>query len=156
MNNTSINIQPVGYVRGGRVEATKDNWGSNQSVIVLRDDLFTAEATEGLALQSHVEVLFHFHLHSDEPQETGTRHPRGRADWPKVGIFAQRGRMRMNRIGVSICRLVRVSGLELEVTSLDAVDGTPVIDIKPVWSGYLPRGEFREPAWSSEIMREYW
>jgi tRNA (adenine37-N6)-methyltransferase len=55
--------------------------------------------------------------------------------------------MRPNRLGVSICRLVRVRGLSIGVEGLDAVDGTPLLDIKPVWSGYLPRGTIREPYW---------
>lgn len=151
-----IEMRPVGHVRGGRAEATKDGWGDNRSVIALDPERFAPDATRGLELQSHVEVVFHFHLHADEPQETGARHPRGRKDWPEVGIFAQRGRMRQNRIGVSICRLLRVEGLELQVEGLDAVDGTPVLDVKPVWSGYLPRGELREPDWAREIMKNYW
>jgi len=84
------------------------------------------------------------------------RRPRGREDWPLVGIFAQRGRNRPNRLGVSVCRIVSVEGLDLEVEGLDAIDGTPVVDIKPVLSGFLPRGEVREPAWAAEIMESYW
>ena len=63
------------------------------------------------------------------------RHPRDRADWPLVGIFAQRGKGRPNRIGVSVCRLLSVDGLELKVRGLDTIDGTPVLDIKPVMKG---------------------
>ena len=69
-------------------------------------DFFGPEALAGIEDLSHVEVLFNFHLHADEPVETGARHPRDRADWPKVGIFALRGRMRPNRIGLSTCRVV--------------------------------------------------
>ena len=86
----------------------------------------------------------------------GARHPRGRADWPKVGIFAQRGKNRPNRLGVCVCRVVGVDGLAVEVEGLDAIDGTPVLDIKPVLKGFLPRGEVREPAWATEIMKDYW
>ena len=64
--------------------------------------------------------------------------------------------MRPNRLGVSICRLVQVRGLNIEVEGLDAVDGTPLLDIKPVWSGYLPRGTIREPEWARELMENYW
>jgi tRNA (Thr-GGU) A37 N-methylase len=82
--------------------------------------------------------------------------PRGRKDWPRIGIFAQRGRVRPNRLGVTVCRLVRVDGLVLHVEGLDAIDGTPVLDIKPVMSGFLPRGELREPEWARAIMASYW
>jgi len=80
----------------------------------------------------------------------------GRKDWPLVGILAQRGKGRPNRVGVTICRLEKVDGLKLHVRRLDAIDGTPVIDIKPVMKGFLPRGEIREPGWATELMRNYW
>jgi tRNA-Thr(GGU) m(6)t(6)A37 methyltransferase TsaA len=150
-----ITMTPIGYVRGGRGEATKDHWGGNSSRIEL-DARFGPEALAGIDQLSHIEVLFYFHLHAGEPTETGSRHPRDRADWPKVGIFAQRGRMRPNRIGLTTCRVVRVRGTSVEVEGLDAVDGTPVLDIKPVWSGNFPRGQFREPDWARELMENYW
>jgi len=75
---------------------------------------------------------------------------------PTVGIFAQHGRMRPNRIGVSVCRLLSVVDLMVQVEGLDAVDGTPILDVKPVWSGYLPRGSIREPQWAKELMAAYW
>jgi tRNA (Thr-GGU) A37 N-methylase len=149
-------MKPIGYVRGGRTEPTQDNWGANRSRLELLPAQFTAAAVAGLDEVSHLEVLFYFHLHADEPIELGARRPRGRPDWPAVGIFAQHGRMRPNRMGLSVCRLVRIRGLSLEVEGLDAVDGTPLLDIKPVWSGYLPRGPIREPAWAQELMGGYW
>ncbi len=149
-------MKPIGFVRGGRTEATKDHWGNNRSRIELDAGQFDPEALAGLDQVSHIEVLFFFHLHADEPTERGARHPRDRTDWPQVGIFAQRGRMRPNRIGLSCCRVVAVNGLNVEVEGLDAVEGTPVLDIKPVWSGNFPRGSFREPAWAKELMANYW
>jgi tRNA (Thr-GGU) A37 N-methylase len=149
-------MAPVGYVRGGRTEPTKDHWGATRSVLELLPERFTVAAVAGLDEVSHLEVIFYFHLHADEPLELGARRPRARADWPAVGIFAQHGRMRPNRLGVSICRLLRVRRLSIEVEGLDAVDGTPLLDIKPVWSGYLPRGPVREPDWAREIMANYW
>jgi tRNA (Thr-GGU) A37 N-methylase len=151
-----IAMKPVGFVRGGRREATKDHWGRNRARIELDREQFGPESLAGLDQLSHVEVLFYFHLHADEPTETGARHPRDRLDWPKVGIFAQRGRMRPYRIGLSACRVVGVEGVTIEVEGLDAVDGTPVLDVKPVWSGNAPKGPFREPAWAKEIMSNYW
>lgn len=149
-------MEPIGYIRGGRIEATKDNWGDNRSQLILRADLFQPEALYGLDDHSHIEVIFYFHLHRDEATEHGARHPRGRTDWPRVGIFSQRGRMRHNRIGVTTCQLLGVEGLALELRGMDAVDGTPILDIKPSWSGNRPRGDFREPEWAKEIMKNYW
>jgi tRNA (Thr-GGU) A37 N-methylase len=73
-----------------------------------------------------------------------------------AGIFAQRGKARPNRIGVSICRLLSVEGAKLRVRGLDAIDGTPVLDIKPVMTGFLPRGEITEPNRAKKLMKDYW
>ena len=116
---------------------------------------FNADATAGLDGFSHIEVIYHFDRVPDGEVQTGARHPRGRQDWPLAGIFAQRGKGRPNRIGVCACRLLSVDGLKLSVQGLDAIDGTPVLDIKPVMKGFLPRGEVREPAWAAELMKEY-
>ena len=117
---------------------------------------FGPEPLAGLSDFSHLEVIFHFDQVAESEINTGARHPRGRTDWPLVGIFAQRGRNRPNRIGVSICRLLSVEGTRLKVRGLDAVNGTPVLDIKPVMTGFLPRGEIHEPEWVSELMKDYW
>jgi tRNA (adenine37-N6)-methyltransferase len=90
------------------------------------------------------------------PKSILARRPRGRADWPEVGIFAQRGKNRPNRIGVTVCRLLSVRDLTIEVEGLDAIDGTPVLDIKPYVSGFAPKGAVREPAWARELMETYW
>lgn len=149
-------MESIGFVRGGRVEPRKDGWGGNRSRLELREDLFSPSCIEGLEEVSHLEVVFYFHLFADEPTEYSARRPRGRADWPAVGIFAQHGRMRPNRIGVSICRLMSIERMIVHVEGLDAVDGTPILDIKPVWKGYLPRGAMCEPRWATELMSGYW
>jgi tRNA-Thr(GGU) m(6)t(6)A37 methyltransferase TsaA len=150
-----IAMEPIGRVRGGRVEAIDDDWGASRAAIEL-DPHLPAEALAGLGDFSHAEILYVFDRVGDDEIVTGARHPRGRTDWPKVGIFAQRGKNRPNRLGVTICRIVGVDGRRLEVEGLDAIDGTPVLDIKPVLSGFLPRGELREPDWAREIMQDYW
>ncbi|MFF4058380.1 TrmO family methyltransferase [Streptomyces sp. NPDC001668] len=76
-------------------------------------------------------------------------------DWPLVGIFAQRGTNRPNRIGVSRCRLLHTDGLDIHIQGLDTVDGTPVLDIKPYLAEFGPQGPTHQPAWAAEIMREY-
>ncbi|SEP64641.1 tRNA-Thr(GGU) m(6)t(6)A37 methyltransferase TsaA [Faunimonas pinastri] len=152
----SFTIEPIGSVRGGRAEPVDDDWGSSRSVVQLDESLFTADALAGLEAFSHAEVTFLFHLVPPEEIERGSRHPRGRRDWPLVGIFAQRGKNRPNRIGVTICRILAVEGTRLEVEGLDAIDGTPVIDIKPVMREFLPRAEVHQPEWVSELMARYW
>jgi tRNA (Thr-GGU) A37 N-methylase len=149
-------IRAVGEVRGGRGPAEDDDWGGVRARIELDGERFGPEALAGLGEFSHVEVVFVFDRVDEGAAALGARHPRGREDWPKVGIFAQRGKDRPGRIGVTVCRVVRVEGLAVEVEGLDAIDGTPVLDLKPVMSGFLPRGEVREPEWAREIMAAYW
>ena len=148
-------LRPVAYVRGGRAEPTDDGWDAIEATIELTPE-FGAEALAGLDAFSHVEVVFLFHRVAESAIAVGARYPRGRKDWPKVGIFAQRGKERPNRLGASICRLLGVEGTRLRVAGLDAIDGTPVLDLKPCMRGFLPRGGFHEPAWASELMRGYW
>jgi tRNA (Thr-GGU) A37 N-methylase len=119
-------------------------------------DGFGSDALQGLEEFSHVEVLFFFHGVEPSKIVSGARHPRNRKAWPAVGIFAQRGKNRPNRIGSTICRIVRVEGTKLCVAELDAIDGTPVLDLKPVMAEFLPREEVRQPAWSHELMSQYW
>ncbi len=152
---TAIALTPVGHVLGGRVPAEDDDWGQVRARIAL-DARFDADALAGLDAFSHVEIVYHFDRQDEARIVSGARHPRGRADWPKVGIFAQRGKARPNRIGVTVCRLIAVDGNALEVEGLDAIDGTPVLDIKPVMTGFLPRGDLIEPEWAREIMASYW
>jgi tRNA-Thr(GGU) m(6)t(6)A37 methyltransferase TsaA len=149
-------MSPIGYVRGGRSDPIDDDWGASRARLELDPARFGPDALTGLSDFSHVEVVYVFDRVGEGEIETGARHPRGRTDWPKVGIFAQRGKNRPNRLGVSMARIVRVEGLSVEVEGLDAIDGTPVLDIKPVLKGFLPRGDIREPAWAADIMRAYW
>jgi tRNA (Thr-GGU) A37 N-methylase len=152
----TFTLTPIGHVRGGRADAIDDDWGASRATIAIDPARFTADALAGLADFSHAEVIFLFDKVPDEKIETGARHPRNRADWPLVGIFAQRGRNRPNRLGLTTCRIVGVDGLSVEVEGLDAIDGTPVLDIKPVMTEFLPRGDIRQPDWSHALMRDYW
>jgi tRNA (adenine37-N6)-methyltransferase len=148
-------IEAIGFVNADRIHAEDDFWGGEEACIGLTGR-FTAEALQGIADFSHIEVLFLFHQVDPSKIVAGARHPRNNAEWPRVGIFAQRGKNRPNRIGSTICRLVRVEGARLFVSGLDAIDGTPVLDIKPVMAEFLPREEVRQPDWSHQLMRDYW
>jgi tRNA (Thr-GGU) A37 N-methylase len=101
-------------------------------------------------------VLFVFDRVDDTKVMRGARHPRNNPAWPRTGILAQRAKNRPNRLGSTICRVLRREGRTLWVRELDAVEGTPVVDIKPVLREFLPREEVRQPAWASELMQEYW
>ena len=152
----SIEMTPIGRVEGGRGAPEDDDWGCSRARIVLDPARFDDEALMGLDTFSHAEVVYVFDKVAEGEIVTGARHPRGNRVWPRIGIFAQRGKNRPNRIGVTICEIVAVSGRVLEVKGLDAIDGTPVLDIKPVMSGFSTRGAIREPDWAREIMENYW
>ena len=149
-------MRPIGVVRSSRDAAIDDEWDAVTAIIELGPAQLEADATAGLEEFSHIEVVFLFDRVDPGAVCRGARHPRGNPDWPSVGILAQRAKDRPNRIGLTTCRVVRVDRLLIEVSGLDASDGTPVLDIKPVMNGFAPRGELREPAWATELMAGYW
>ena len=150
-----IALTPVGVVRGGRHVVADDFWGDSVAAIELGSDV-PAESLDGLEAFSHAEIIFFFDRLDEASIVTGASRPRGNMAWPRVGIFAQRGKARPNRLGATIVRIEGREGRTLHVRGLDAVDGTPVVDIKPVFAEFLPREPVRQPAWSHELMRDYW
>jgi tRNA (Thr-GGU) A37 N-methylase len=148
-------LVPIAFVRGARADVEDDFWGGAESSIVLTDAV-EESALEGVDSFSHVEVLFVFDRVEEAKIIRGARHPRNDKALPLMGILAQRAKNRPNRLGSTICRVVRRAGRTLWVRELDAVLGTPVVDIKPVLREFLPREEVRQPAWATELMREYW
>lgn len=152
----TIAMTPIGTVRSKVGAEKEDFWGDLESTIELDPAVFTPEALAGLSEFSHVEVLFHLHNFPEERIVRSKRHPRENPGWPRVGIFAQRGKARPNRMGATICRLLSVDGLRVRLSGLDAFDGTPVLDMKPVMAEFVPeKVEIRQPAWSRELMASY-
>jgi len=149
-----ITMQPIGLVQSPRHAAEDDNWGTVESSITLAPEL-PEEMLTGMETFSHLEIIFYMHQLTPDSICQGTRHPRENPAWPKIGIYAQRGRNRPNQIGCSIVKLLNRSGRTLVVQGLDAIDGTPVLDIKPVFQEYLPREPIRQPSWVSELMEKY-
>jgi tRNA (adenine37-N6)-methyltransferase len=160
MSDMDIVLRPVGWVHSSEhsleQQPREDYWGDVISEIRLDNSKFSSEALDGLAEFSHVEVLFYLHGVSEASVVVGRRHPRSNPKWPEVGIFAQRGKARPNRIAATVCRLLSVQGLTLKVEGLDAFDGSPVLDIKPVFAEFTPdRSVIRQPKWSHELMATY-
>lgn len=151
----NIQLRPIAVVRNSRSEIEDDNWGDVISVLELEPSM-PEDALHGLEDFSHAEILYYFHLVPDSKIETGARHPRNNTDWPKVGILSQRGKNRPNRLGATLVNILRREGRHLEVQGLDAIDGTPILDIKPVMREFLPRGEVHQPEWATELMKQYW
>lgn len=149
-------MDAIGHVSSPRTEPIDDDWDAIISTITLDPARFTADALVGLDAYSHVEVVFQFDRVEPEKVQCGARRPRNNPDWPEVGIFAQRAKNRPNRIGTCVCRVLGVTGLTLTVRGLDAIDGTPVLDLKPYMVEFGARGAVRQPPWSHELMAGYW
>lgn len=152
----AVTLAVLGRVVGGRAEPTDDFWGGTRAVIRLDDGVFTPEAVRGLEEFSHLEVVFRFHLTDQTDLNLGARRPRDNPEWPEVGAFGHRNMRRLNWLGVSRCRLLAVDGLDLHVEDLDAVDGTPVLDVKPWFAEFGPRGETRQPVWPTAMLADYY
>ena len=153
---SSIKLQAIGHVRSSRKETVDDNWDAERTTIELDQSTFKSESLTGLNEFSHAEVLFFMDQVADAERQFGARHPRGDKSYPLLGVFAQRGKNRPNPIGLTVCRIISVDGTKLVLEGLDAVDGTPVLDIKPWVSSFGPRGKVTEPTWINRLMTDYW
>jgi len=149
------NIKPIAAVSNSRKMIEDDNWGGIISTIELTKDMHES-SLKGIDDFSHLEIIFYFDKVSDEKIQYEARHPRNNKDYPEVGIFAQRGKNRPNKIGVTVVELLELKDRTLIVKGLDAIDGTPIIDIKPVMKEFLPKGEIKQPKWSTDLMINYW
>jgi tRNA-Thr(GGU) m(6)t(6)A37 methyltransferase TsaA len=150
-----IVLQPIGIVRNSRQVIEDDNWGGIVSAIEVSEPI-GQEGLEGIEEFSHAEVIFYFHQVEEQKIVSGARHPRNNPNWPKVGILAQRGKNRPNRLGLAVVKILRRQNNKLYVKGLDAIDGTPVLDIKPLMKEFLPNETIRQPQWAAEIMKNYW
>jgi len=151
----SFTLEPIARVVGGRAEPTDDYWGGTRSIIRIDEQRFTPDATRGLDAFSHLEIVFRFHLTDPTDLDLGARRPRDNPHWPEVGVFGHRNMRRINWLGVSRCRLLKVNGLDLHVEELDAVDGTPVLDIKPWFVEFGPRGNIHQAQWTTDMLSRY-
>lgn len=150
-----IIVKPVAYVSNTRHDMSDDYWGQVPSEITIVDNL-PDECLDGIETFSHLEIIYHFNKADEAKVVTGANHPRENKAWPKVGIFAQRKKDRPNHLGATIVKLIERKGRTLVVANLDADNGTPVLDIKPVVKEFLPLEEVRQPGWISELMKDYW
>jgi tRNA-Thr(GGU) m(6)t(6)A37 methyltransferase TsaA len=145
-------LERIGVVRSPVTEGVDDGWGSVTSEVVIDEGY--ASGLTGLNAFSHILVVFYMHRYTFDADSDLVRRPQGRPDMPEVGIFAQRAKHRPNPIGVTAVGLVSVEANVLTVMGLDAIDGTPVLDVKP----YFPvfdRREAETPGWVDELMKNY-
>ena len=151
---STFEVVPIGVVHNQRTDVQhSDQWGAVRSTIVV-DERFGDRCLQGLEGFSHVEVLFVFDQLDELDDYLEPQPYRGRTDLPTLGVFAGRAPRRPNRIGVTCCAIESVDDRELTVIGLDAVTGTPVVDLKPVMREFLPT-DVRQPAWVGDVMSEY-
>lgn len=148
-----LEITPIGVVHTDVKDAVDTHWGKVVSEIHLREDLVSG--LQGLEDWSHLVVIFLMHETQFDPEAHLVRRPQEREDMPEVGIFAQRARHRPNRIGITAVRLLGTEGAVLKVKGLDAIDGTPVLDIKPYAPVYDGVTEPLVPSWFIRLMQGY-
>lgn len=143
----------IGTVYNAVKEPTDEGWGDVVSEIVLDESL--TDGLDGIEDFSHVLVLYWMHRAAEAEPVRMRRRPQGREDMPEIGIFAQRARHRPNPIGVTAVTLLRRDKNRLVVQGLDAIDGTPVVDVKPYVPNYDTVVTPRVPEWVARLMQRY-
>jgi tRNA-Thr(GGU) m(6)t(6)A37 methyltransferase TsaA len=150
----SLSVYPVAMVRNTRTAPLDDQWSSVTSEIVLADHIPSA-VFDHITDFSHLEIIYYFDK-VDPKDIVYAGHPRGNPAYPKVGIFGQRKKDRPNTIGLCTVELISQHERSITVRYLDAIDGTPVLDIKPVFREFQPKTEIRQPDWVADLMKNYW
>jgi tRNA-Thr(GGU) m(6)t(6)A37 methyltransferase TsaA len=147
-----IKLKPIAFVKNSRKEMTDDFWGNVISEIELGEDL-PEHAFDNIEAFSHLEIIFYF---SKVEKTVFSGRPRGNPAYPEMGIFAQRKKDRPNQLGLTTVSLLGHDGRSIKVRGLDAINGTPVLDIKPVFREFAPKGEIRQATWVADLMKDYW
>lgn len=150
---SKIEFQPIGIVKSPVTEAMDDGWGGVVSEIHV--DRSLEPGLKGLEDFSHLVVVFFLHESVFDVETHLARRPRGRPDMPVLGVFAQRARHRPNAIGVTAVELLGVEKNRVKVRDLDAIDGTPVLDLKPYLPAFDCRANARIPRWVERLMEGY-
>ncbi len=147
-------VKAIATVKNTRTTPVDDHWSEIVSEIELAEDIPT-DAFAHIGDFSHLEIIYYF---DKVPKKdiVFAGHPRNNPNYPMMGIFAQRKKDRPNTIGLCTVELVSHEGRKIIVKNLDAIDGTPVLDIKPVFKEFGPKGPVKQPGWVSDLMQHYW
>jgi len=143
-----IKLNFIGYVKNGILKQPEVGWNNVISKIII-EKKFT-DALDGIDGFSHIHVLYWADRLPRGKRPLKIR-PRRRKDMPLLGVFATRSAYRPNPIGLTVVKLLRREGRALQVRGLDALDGTPVIDIKPYVSHSDVILDAKNPRWSQKL-----
>jgi len=163
-------VRPVGVVNSSYREAslrlqdedlvldeevlsrTKTGKGSVSEIVVFEE---YADCLEGIEGFSHIMVLYWAHLVDDEKRYAARVHPAGREDYLLVGVLATRSPARPNPICATTVELIERKGNVLRVRNLDALDGSPVVDIKFHHPSYDAPRDVEWPEWMQRLIRYF-
>ncbi|MFC1952951.1 tRNA (N6-threonylcarbamoyladenosine(37)-N6)-methyltransferase TrmO [Chloroflexota bacterium] len=148
-----MNCKPIAIVKSPVKEGIDRDWGKIKSEIHIYEEF--AGGLTGIESFSHIIVIFEMHRSSWTPEADLVRRPQGLEDMPLIGIFAQRAKHRPNPVGVTSVRLLGVDRNILRVQGLDAIDDTPVLDIKPYFPHFDMVFDAHNPEWVDKIMKDY-
>ena len=148
-----IILKPVGFVSSPVSERMDENWGEVKSRIILRPEY--AGALLGLEGFSHAIIVTYLHKAKYDKEKHLQRRPRNLKTMPLLGIFSQRAKNRPNPIGITAARILEVGNDYIEIKGLDAIDETPILDIKPYYPQYDKIEESKVPEWVNILMKGY-
>ena len=143
-----MSLEPIAMVKNGVKEIGRHDWEHVISELIFRPDL--EDALDGLEQFSHLVVVFWMHLSPAGETAPHKTHPQMRPELPLVGVFSTRSPVRPNPVGVTVVELLERKRNVLDVMGLDALDGTPVLDVKP----YLPGdsvAQIKVPDWVHKL-----
>ncbi len=146
---SQITLRPIGRVRNSIRHFKREGWESVISEIIL--DPHYSEALDGIEDYSHILVLFWISRLQPAQRKIKKIHPKSRPDLPLVGIFATRTQCRPNPIGLTLVKLISRNKNILKVKGLDALQGTPIIDIKPISPRHEFLSKYRIPKWYDRL-----
>ncbi len=145
-----VSLPPIAVVRNTIFDPKPDGWENVKSDLIFREDLM--DTLEGIDSYSHIIVVFSCHRVPDDAK-TQTFLTVG-PDLQEQGILASRSQLRPNSIGVAVVQLLRRRRNIVRVLGLDAIDGTPIVDIKPYLPEYDSVPEATVPEWASTATQD--
>ncbi|MBM4447394.1 MAG: tRNA (N6-threonylcarbamoyladenosine(37)-N6)-methyltransferase TrmO [Chloroflexi bacterium] len=140
-----INLTPIGFVKNNITEPKREDWEEVASEIIIKEDL--KEALSRIDEFSHIIVIYWMHKLPPSQRSVMKVHPKGNQNLPLVGVFASHSPARPNPIGITTVKLLERRDNVLKVTGLDAIDKTPVLDIKPYIPNHDSASEIKTPNW---------
>jgi tRNA-Thr(GGU) m(6)t(6)A37 methyltransferase TsaA len=140
-----MNLRPIGFVKNNIAEPKRENWQTVISEIIVNEDL--KEALSRIEEFSHIIVIYWMHKVPPSKRSIIKVHPRGNQDLPLVGVLASHSPARPNPIGITTVKLLERRDNVLKIIGLDAINGTPVLDIKPYIPGNDSSIKAKTPGW---------